>query len=148
MPGWDRVSVSRASRFADTSSRMAAWGQPPVSTAEMRSAGSADLRVRNSASSRVKMSFVTTPSDRSSRSRRHSASVRAVFPLPTGPPMPTVKARSAHLRDAQKAGRPVSRASKLPGDVRCSWLWLWPKRRPRTPRAAQQRARKAIIACI
>src|SRR5688572_9239647 len=35
------------------------------------------------------MSLVTTPSARRSRSTRQSASVRAVFPEPTGPPMPT-----------------------------------------------------------
>jgi len=41
------------------SSRMAAWGQPPVSMARIRSFGSASLRIRNSWSSRVKMSLVT-----------------------------------------------------------------------------------------
>ena len=45
------------------SSRIAACGQPPVSTARMRSGESASLRMRNSASSRVKMSLVTTPSE-------------------------------------------------------------------------------------
>lgn len=52
-------SSSNACRFADISSRMAAWGHPPVSIARIRSAGSASFRIRNSWSSRVKMSFVT-----------------------------------------------------------------------------------------
>lgn len=39
--------------FALISSRMAAWGQPPVSIAVMRSVGRASLRMRNSASSRL-----------------------------------------------------------------------------------------------
>jgi hypothetical protein len=51
-------SSSRASRFEEISSRMAACGQPPVSTARMRSAGSAPCLVRNSPSSFVKMSLV------------------------------------------------------------------------------------------
>ena len=41
------------------SSRMAACGQPPVSTARIRSGSSAWCFVRNSPSSLVKMSFVT-----------------------------------------------------------------------------------------
>src|SRR5512136_3386048 len=35
------------------------------------------------------MSLVTTPSCQSARKARQSASVRAVLPEPTGPPMPT-----------------------------------------------------------
>ena len=94
------------------SSRIAAWGQPPVSTARMRSVGSASFRTRNSASSRVKMSLVTTPRLIRSRSSRHSASTSAVFPLPTGPPTPTVNARS---RVSRRIGR--SRWWKWPGVV-------------------------------
>ena len=45
--------------FALMSSRMAAWGQPPVSIARMRSAGKARFFIKNSWSSRVKISFVT-----------------------------------------------------------------------------------------
>ena len=45
--------------FALISSRIAAWGQPPVSIARMRSAGKARFFIKNSWSSRVKMSFVT-----------------------------------------------------------------------------------------
>ena len=41
------------------SSRTAACGQPPVSMARIRGEGRAECRVRNSASSRVKMSLVT-----------------------------------------------------------------------------------------
>ena len=48
----------------------------------------------------VKMSFVTTAMDSRSRSRRHSCSTRAVFPDPTGPPIPMVKARSVQSRFA------------------------------------------------
>jgi len=46
--------------FAEMSSRMAAWGHPPVSIAWMRSAGRASFLIKNSWSSRVKMSLVTT----------------------------------------------------------------------------------------
>jgi len=45
--------------LAEMSSRMAACGQPPVSIARIRDAGRALFRMRNSWSSRVKMSFVT-----------------------------------------------------------------------------------------
>jgi hypothetical protein len=41
------------------SSRIAAWGQPPVSIARMRSEGKARFLIKNSWSSRVKISFVT-----------------------------------------------------------------------------------------
>jgi hypothetical protein len=87
-------SSSHACRFAEMSSRIAACGQPPVSTAEIRSVGSAPFRFRNSQSSRVKMSLVTAATDIWSRSLRHSASISAVLPEPTGPPSPTVNARS------------------------------------------------------
>lgn len=50
---------SNAPIFADISSLIAACGQPPVSIARIRSAGKASFRIRNSWSSRVKMSFVT-----------------------------------------------------------------------------------------
>lgn len=66
------------------SSRTAAWGQPPVSTATMRSAGRAWLRVRNSQSSRVKMSFVTAAMEYLDRRTLQSWSIRAVLPEPTG----------------------------------------------------------------
>ena len=52
-------SSSSAPRFAEMSSRIAACGHPPVSMARIRSAGRAPFRMRNSWSSRVKMSFVT-----------------------------------------------------------------------------------------
>ena len=50
----------------------------------MAYAGSALFRVRNSASSRVKMSFVTAAMEYLVRSSLHSASMRAVLPEPTG----------------------------------------------------------------
>jgi hypothetical protein len=49
-----------ASWFMDTSSRIAVCGQPPVSTPVTRPLGSTASAIRNSASSRVKMSLVTT----------------------------------------------------------------------------------------
>lgn len=52
-------SSSRGPRFILMSSRIAAWGQPPVSTARMRSSGSAPCLIKNSPSSFVKISFVT-----------------------------------------------------------------------------------------
>ena len=45
--------------FALMSSRIAAWGQPPVSIARIRSEGKARFFIKNSWSSRVKISFVT-----------------------------------------------------------------------------------------
>lgn len=79
-----RCRSSSAARLAEMSSRTAAWGHPPVSMARMREAGRARFLVRNSASSRVKMSFVTAAMEYFSRSARHSASMRAVLPEPTG----------------------------------------------------------------
>lgn len=89
------------------SSRTAACGQPPVSMARIRDGERALCLVRNSASSLfcfrtklaihvnrpslrkhipylVKISFVTAAMLYSSRSFRHNASMRAVFPDPTG----------------------------------------------------------------
>ena len=82
------------------SSRTAAWGQPPVSTATIRSlqwsvpdfvldimssyAGRALCLVRNSPSSLVKISLVTAAILKRCRSALQSASIRAVFPEPTG----------------------------------------------------------------
>ena len=91
----------RVRRLTEMSSRTAAWGQPPVSTATIRSlvllayvlpinqnmysyAGRALCLVRNSPSSRVKMSLVTAATLKRSRSFLHRASIRAVFPEPTG----------------------------------------------------------------
>jgi hypothetical protein len=56
-----RASSSSASKFIDASSRIAVCGQPPVCTPMMRSRQRL-AATRNSMSSRVKMSFVTTPS--------------------------------------------------------------------------------------
>lgn len=96
------------SRLVEMSSRTAAWGQPPVSTATMRSlncvsrwsrigkagksrrktvatyAGRALFLVRNSQSSRVKMSFVTAAIEKRVRKALQRASMRAVLPEPTG----------------------------------------------------------------
>jgi hypothetical protein len=47
-------------------------------------AGRALFRVRNSQSSRVKMSLVTAAIEKRARSCVQSASMRAVFPEPTG----------------------------------------------------------------
>ena len=66
------------------SSRTAAWGQPPVSIAEMREGESAWCECRKSASSRVKMSFVTAAMEYVLRRERQSWSIRAVLPEPTG----------------------------------------------------------------
>jgi len=86
--------------FADISSLIAACGQPPVSMARIRSAGRARFFMRNSWSSRVKMSLVTvarlsqaidtrtcrkpTPMLYWVRRCRQRARVSAVFPEPTG----------------------------------------------------------------
>ena len=78
------------------SSRIAACGHPPVSTALILPASKASCRVRNSPSSRVKMSLVTAQMSRLSLVKcLQSCSINAVLPVPTGPPMPTVKARSS-----------------------------------------------------
>jgi hypothetical protein len=93
----------RVMRLTEMSSRTAAWGQPPVSTATMRSllgrqtcthhaemtygcsyAGKALFLVRNSQSSRVKISFVTAAIENRVRRCLQRASMSAVFPEPTG----------------------------------------------------------------
>lgn len=48
---WWECRDCRACRLAEMSSRTAAWGQPPVSMAEIREGGRAEWVVRNSASS-------------------------------------------------------------------------------------------------
>lgn len=103
-------SSSSACRFIEMSSRMAACGQPPVSMARMRSAGSAPCRSRKSPSSRVKMSLVTAAMLNLSRRSWHSASISAVLPVPTGPPMPTVNARRVYERASGIARSPNSPA--------------------------------------
>lgn len=70
--------------MADISSRIAAWGQPPVSIAFIREGGRALLVIRKVASSVVKMSLVTVAMLYSSRRRWQRARVSAVFPEPTG----------------------------------------------------------------
>ena len=72
---------------------MAACGQPPVSTHLILSSGNASFLTKNSQSSLVKISLVTTHIPWSSRRYLHRANTRAVFPDPTGPPIPTVNAR-------------------------------------------------------
>src|SRR5262245_45709479 len=91
------------------SSRTAVCGQEPVSTPTIRSAASTPSSVARTwfASSWVKMSLVTTSGLRPApRSRGTSASIRAVLPDPTGPPMPI-------------RGMPGARCV-----TRCEW-WLW-----------------------
>jgi len=66
------------------------------------------MRRNASASSLVKMSFVTTVIDISPASNRHSAATSAVLPLPTGPPMP--------MRSGRSPGPPAAG----------TWSWLWP----------------------
>jgi len=52
--------------------------------ATIRDGGRAEWRIRNSQSSRVKMSFVTAAMEYLSRRALQRASMRAVFPEPTG----------------------------------------------------------------
>ena len=85
-----RPAIASKTRRGRGRGRVKPYHTIPVSTAVILSGGSALLRVRNSASSRVKMSLVTTASDILSRSAEHSLSVSAVLPDPTGPPIPTL----------------------------------------------------------
>uniref|UniRef100_A0A7C8ZPW6 Uncharacterized protein n=1 Tax=Opuntia streptacantha TaxID=393608 RepID=A0A7C8ZPW6_OPUST len=87
-------SSSSGPRFILISSRIAACGQPPVSTARILSSGSAPCLIKNSPSSLVNISLVTAARLYLSLNNLHKASIRAVFPVPTGPPIPTVKALS------------------------------------------------------
>jgi hypothetical protein len=112
-------------------------------------AGRALFLVRNSQSSRVKMSLVTAAIEKRVRRRLQSASMSAVLPEPTGlselasfqvahrgrkvkevgpmvkathPPMPMVNARSSQSRPSMRG---ISRPRKLPGPSRISWVWPW-----------------------
>lgn len=102
-------------------------------------AGRALCLVKNSPSSLVKMSLVTAATLKRSRSFLHRASIRAVFPEPTGlggvsiltnilcayhayPPMPTVNARSSQSLPSMIG---ISRPMKLPGPSRISWVCPW-----------------------
>ena len=58
---------------------IAAWGHPPVSTAMILSSVSALCRTRNSASSLVKMSFVTAHRLYFPLNFKHAASIKAVY---------------------------------------------------------------------
>ena len=81
-------------------------------------------RMRNSASSFVKISLVTAATTIWSRSRWQRASISAVFPLPTGPPTPTVNARFRSR--APGAGRARGSGPGRPGGSSgCGWVWEW-----------------------
>lgn len=73
------------------------------------------LRSRNSASSRVKISFVTHAMLYSSRNRMQSWRTSAVFPLPTGPPIPTVKLRWSSDRAKGRSRSPNSPVATIAG---------------------------------
>jgi hypothetical protein len=56
-----KMDLTKTPKLAEMSSLIAAWGQPPVSTALILSlSGKAEFLIRNSASSLVKISFVKT----------------------------------------------------------------------------------------
>ena len=73
------------------SSRIAVWGQLPVSTPIIRSEGRNPWDLRRSASSVVRRSLVTIATSISLVINLGTMpSNRAVFPLPTGPPIPSL----------------------------------------------------------
>lgn len=72
---------------------IAAWGQPPVSTAMIRSSSRALCRTKNSASSLVKMSFVTTHKLNFFLKYWQAASMRAVYINIQEPPVRNIQSR-------------------------------------------------------
>ncbi len=106
-----RSSRSAAAMFSVGSSRITVCGQAPAWTARTRSGGNCPPRRSRSASSSVTRSLVMTavsipPAARCGR----SASIRAVLPDPTGPPMHTRAAVNAGNTDATSA--PPARARR------------------------------------
>ena len=101
------------------SSRIAACGQPPVSTARMRLGGQrlvADQELGVLAGEDVVGDDAEAVA--SSRSARQSASSSAVLPLPTGPPMPTVNGARADSRARSGAARSCEARRGAPRLVR------------------------------
>ena len=81
---------STANKLIEASSLIAVCGHPPVSTPLILSKGSACAFIRYSASSIVYISLEITAIEIFLESFLHKASVKLVFPAPTGPPIPTL----------------------------------------------------------
>ncbi len=99
------------------SSRIAACGQPPVSTARICAAGSASLRCEE-LGVLAGEDVVRHDAERSaSRSVRQSARTSAVLPLPTGPPMPDGERARGEVARPRAAPRVAERARGRPALV-------------------------------
>ena len=129
-------SSATASRLAEMSSRIAVCGQPPVSTARIRSAGSTPVRRRN-CGVLGRVDVVRDDADARARRRARGRARRRgeLLPEPTGPPMPIRRARSAGKeRSLSRAGGRASASSSAGAK---------PAGQRRADRRGDRRARRA-----